>query len=64
MGIPAPNFSVKKQRGSWSVEEIEKILAIIENDELEDYYFGEILREKEKDETMSSEEFKKEIGWS
>lgn len=50
IGIPAPHFSVKKQRSSWSVDEIEKILAIIENDRLEDYFLLELMR-AEKNET-------------
>jgi hypothetical protein len=38
IGIPASNFSVKKQRASWTEHEIKAILQIIENEEIEDYY--------------------------
>ena len=63
IGMQPTLFSVKKQRGNWSDDEMEKILVLIENEELEDFYFGEILREKEKEETISYSEFKGEMGW-
>ena len=63
IGMQPTLFSVKKQRGNWSDDEMEKILVLIENEELEDYYFGELLREKEKEETVSYSEFKREMGW-
>lgn len=62
IGMQPTLFSVKKQRGNWSDDEMEKILVLIENEELEDFYFGEILREKEKEETISYSEFKEEMG--
>lgn len=63
IGMQPTLFSVKKQRGNWSDDEMEKILVLIENEELEDFYFGEILREKEKEETISYSDFKEEMGW-
>ncbi|MBE9462849.1 hypothetical protein ACFP1I_15405 [Dyadobacter subterraneus] len=63
IGMQPTLFSVKKQRGNWSDDEMEKILVLIENEELEDYYFGELLREKEKEETINYSEFKREMGW-
>ncbi|TLV03529.1 hypothetical protein [Dyadobacter luticola] len=64
LGIPSPNFSVKKKRGSWTIEEVEKILAIIDNEELEDFYLGKVMEkvEKEKD-FVTLDELKKEMGW-
>jgi hypothetical protein len=44
IGMPAPTFSVKKQRGNWTENEIKQILAIIVNEKLEDYFFLEIMR--------------------
>ncbi|WP_221394044.1 hypothetical protein [Dyadobacter sp. NIV53] len=49
IGIPAPTFSMKKQRGNWNEVEMSKILAIIENEKLEDYFLLELMREQ-KDE--------------
>ncbi|MCF2446533.1 hypothetical protein L0657_21430 [Dyadobacter sp. CY345] len=63
IGMQPTLFSVKKQRGNWSDDEMEKILVLIENEELEDFYFGEILREREKEETISYSDFKEEMGW-
>ena len=54
IGMQPTLFSVKKQRGNWSDDEMEKILVLIEN---------EILREKEKEETISYSDFKEEMGW-
>jgi hypothetical protein len=64
IGMQPGLFSVKKQRGNWSDDEMEKILTLIENEELEDYYFGELIREKEKEETVSYSELKSEMGWN
>jgi len=64
LGIPAPNFSVKKKRGNWTIEEVEKILAIIDNEELEDYYLGKMMEAVEREnEYMTAKEFKNAMGW-
>lgn len=63
IGIPAPTFSVKKQRGNWTESEIQKILAIIENERLEDFFMLELMR-KEKDEPrFPISDLKKNLGW-
>ena len=43
LGIKPTTFSVKKQRATWTPDEIEKLLAVIGNDETEDYYLGLII---------------------
>jgi hypothetical protein len=48
IGMPAPTFSMKKQRGNWNELEMSKLLAIIENEKLEDYYLLELMREQKK----------------
>lgn len=59
-----PNhFYVKKQRGTWNEDEIEKIINVIENEELEDYFLGELMTNMKDDETVSFEEMKEEMGW-
>lgn len=63
IGMQPTLFSVKKQRGNWSDDEMEKILSIIENEELEDYYLTEIM-EAEKDEpSFPISKLKLEMGW-
>ena len=64
VGIPASNFSQKKKRGNWSLEEIEKVLKVIENQELEDIFLLEIVKERDKGDTISYEQFQKEMGWN
>ncbi len=65
LGIPATNFSVKKKRGSWSVDEIEKIVAIIDNEELEDFLMVKLMDEEleSPEPSLSVDEFKRRMGW-
>ncbi len=37
IGLKPANFSIKKQRGNWSIDEVEKLLQVISNDEVENY---------------------------
>lgn len=64
IGLKPANFSLKKQKGNWSSEEIMKLIAIIENKEIQEYM--EDLRMKEsmnKGKFISSDEFEKQMGW-
>jgi hypothetical protein len=63
LGLKPTTFSMKKQRGTWSYDEVEKLLAIIENEETEDYYLGLIMNAMDTEDTMSLTEFKNEVGW-
>ena len=63
-GIPAPNFSQKKKRGNWSVEEVEKVLNVIDNQELEDFFLLEIIKDRDKGDTITFEQLQKEMGWN
>ena len=58
IGLLPNHFSVKKQRNSWTDQEIDKILSVIENEALEDYYFGMLMDETEKEETISLAQLK------
>lgn len=53
------NFSVKKQRATWTPDEVEKLLTIIENEDVEDYLLLQEMRGLENDETVTLDEFKK-----
>lgn len=63
IGMLPNHFYVKKQRGTWSEDEMQKILQVIENEELEDYFFGQLMMNLKDDETVSYDEMKKEMGW-
>ncbi len=66
IGMMPSHFSVKKQRGNWNEDEIEKIVVLIEDEELEDFLLGKIMEEIENSpdsEYISSDDFKKEMGW-
>ncbi|MCH5598114.1 hypothetical protein [Niabella ginsengisoli] len=56
IGMTSGNFYVKKRRGSWSDEEMLKILEIIENDETENYLLGQIISEVRKEEDGNIDE--------
>ncbi len=63
LGIKPTTFSVKKQRATWTHEEVLKLLSVIENDETEDYFLGLMMQSLESDETLTLAEFKKQAGW-
>lgn len=63
IGLKSTTFSSKKQKGSWSPEELAKLISIIENEDTEDYFLGVIMKHSENDERMTLAEFKKEAGW-
>jgi uncharacterized protein YjcR len=58
IGLLPNHFSVKKQRNSWTDEEIDKILSVIENEELEDYYLGMLMDKTDKEDTLSLAQLK------
>lgn len=59
MGITASTFSIKKQRKSFTLDEMEILIGLIENDDVEDFVLLQVLRNKKNDEEISNEEFKK-----
>ena len=63
IGLKPANFSVKKQKGNWSVDEVIKLLSVIENKEVEDYIDGLRIKETKKGTFISSDEFEKRMGW-
>lgn len=63
IGMSPNHFYVRKKRGSWSEEEIEKILSVIENDELEDFFLGQLMNRMKNEETITLAELKDEMQW-
>ena len=62
LGLKPQNFSVKKQRASWTPDEVEKLLAIISNEDVEEYLMLEEMGSRKDDETITFEEYKKVIA--
>ena len=62
IGLKPANFSIKKQRGTWSTDEVEKILQVINNEEVENHILLRLMRNRKDEEEMSYEEYKKEIS--
>jgi len=61
IGITPATFSAKKQRGNWTTDEVVKLMHVIENEDVEDHLMLQLMRETKNDETISAEEFRKEI---
>jgi len=63
IGLKPANFSVKKQKGNWTTDEVLKLLSIIENKEVEDYIDALKIKESKKGTFISSNEFEKRMKW-
>ncbi|MFT4093047.1 MAG: hypothetical protein QM640_05355 [Niabella sp.] len=65
LGITPANFSAKKQRNSWTVDEVEELLKIAMNEDVEDFLLQLELEMAEAQgyETISYKALKKEMGW-
>lgn len=65
IGLTSQNFAVKKQRGTWSAEELEKIVEVLTkpNEDVEDMLMLEIMRSRKDDEIVPLSELKNEFGW-
>ncbi|MDQ6814873.1 MAG: hypothetical protein M3040_14150 [Bacteroidota bacterium] len=62
IGLKPANFSLKKQRGNWAPNEVEKLLQVINNEEVENYLLLELMRSRKDDKEVSYEDYKKEIS--
>lgn len=65
IGITPQNFAVKKKRGNWTAEELEKIINVLTkpNEDAENALMLELMRSRKNDETVPLSELKKEFGW-
>lgn len=63
LGLTAVNFSAKKNRKTFTLEEIQKLAYIIDNDDVQDYLLAAEMDERQGEETITHEEFFKQMGW-
>lgn len=63
MGVDALTFSEKKQNVSWTEEEMQKLLTIIENDALEDAFLLNLMRDEKTTTRHPLSDLKAESGW-
>ncbi len=65
IGMSSQNFAVKKQRGNWTSEELEKILEVLTspNQDVEELVMLQLMRSRKNDETVPLSELKEEFGW-
>ncbi len=63
LGISAQSFAVKKQRNNWNDEEVEKIMEIIDNEDVQNYYAALMIKTSKSGKAISSDEFEKAMQW-
>jgi hypothetical protein len=63
IGMRNDYFAVKKQRGNWSDEELLKIIKVIENEEVSNFFDSLVIKNYFPGNTISSEEFEKIMEW-
>lgn len=63
IGLTPTNFATKRKRGTLTVEEVEDILRIIENEDVENYLMLEIMRSRKDESEISLEQLEQEMGW-
>jgi len=63
IGMKAPNFAVKKKRATWTVDEVEKILITVENEDVRNFLEIQKIKNSETGKALSSEDFEKQMGW-
>lgn len=63
LGLTTVNFSAKKRRKTFTLEEIQKLAYIIDNDDVQDYLLALEMDARQGEETITYEEFMKKAGW-
>lgn len=65
ISMTSQNFAVKKKRGAWTSEELEKLVDVLAkpNEDVENALMLELMRSRENDETVPLSELKNEFGW-
>lgn len=63
IGLKPANFSLKKQKGNWTSQEMLKLPAIIESKKVEGYMDEIKMHEHKQGTFISLDEFEKRMGW-
>ncbi|KAA0992588.1 hypothetical protein [Dyadobacter aurulentus] len=63
IGLSNVNFSAKKNRKTFTLEEVKKIVGIINNEDVNDYLMLRAMEARQDDETLSHDELYKSLGW-
>ncbi|MVM30245.1 hypothetical protein GO755_09380 [Spirosoma sp. HMF4905] len=63
IGISPVSFATKKKRNNFSVDEVEKIIQLIENEDVDDYLMVKIMETRSEEPTISLSELKTQMGW-
>jgi len=63
IGIPPTNFSTKKKRGNWTIDEMKQIISIIDNEELDDYFMAQLMEAEKDSERLPISLLKSEYEW-
>jgi transcriptional regulator with XRE-family HTH domain len=63
LGISPQTFSAKISRKSFSPEDAEKLLKVIKNEDVDEFFMLESMKALKNDENVSYLDAKKELGW-
>ncbi len=64
LGLQPAAFDDKKTHASWTIDEMNLLLKIIDNEDVADYILLEMMEQTKDDEIMTAAEFRKEMkGW-
>jgi hypothetical protein len=63
LGISPQAFSAKISRKSFTPEDAEKLLTVIKNEDVDEFFMLERMKALKNDENVSYEDAKKELGW-
>ncbi len=64
LGLTTVNFSAKKKRKTFTLEEIRKLAHIIDNEDVQDYLLALEMDARQDEETITHEELFKRMGWN
>ena len=62
IGMKSSNFSIKKLKGNWDIQEVQKLIPVLERSEdVEDFLLIQAMEATKNDELVPVEEIKKEF---
>jgi hypothetical protein len=63
LGLTNVNFSAKKNRKTFTIEEIKKIASIVDNEDVNDFLMMQEMEARKEDETLGHDELYQLMGW-